>query len=118
MIAAAVDWVGDSGNVGIGTTTPEAKLDVAGNLRVVGGITEQLSIIQVGPNPPEWDTANSKIYQFFKDNLKGKPKGTMIKAISEGKWDGHCWVGWVGANNSIYYLPIHDRATNAGSVNQ
>lgn len=91
-------------------------LTVGTKLEVAGDIIEQLFIIDVDTNPPEWNTSGSNVYKHFQNSLKGKPKGTMVKALTKGKWENHYWIGWVGADNTIYYLPIAQNSTSAGSA--
>jgi hypothetical protein len=96
-----------TGNVGIGTDSPGAKL------HVTGPVMEQLEMIRCG-NREDWTALDHPIMQYFKAKLQGKPIGTYIKAIQDNPgWRGHYWQGWVDADNGIRV--IHN-AHNTGAV--
>jgi len=48
----------DSGNVGIGTTDPQEKLDINGNLNITGNYLQNGSILKTG----YWEESDNKIY--------------------------------------------------------
>ncbi|MFZ6028598.1 MAG: hypothetical protein ACOYYS_12850 [Chloroflexota bacterium] len=84
-----------SGNVGIGTDNPAAKLEV------VGTFMERLEIIACSRRD-DWKSQNHPIMQYFRNKLWGKPAGTMIRAIQDHPgWRGHYWQGWVDADGKI-----------------
>jgi hypothetical protein len=110
----------NSGNVGIGTPSPDAKLSIRGGLHVggdsdpgdknllvdgtltVGGpITEKLDVIQGCYD--NWGDPNHPVQKYFRERLKGKPPGTMLRAIGDDpNWRAYYFSGWVNAQGHIW----------------
>ena len=84
----AINPIGN--NVGIGTDSPDTKLEVA------GPVMEKINIITNTEN--DW---GDSIIKYFRDKLTGKPRGTMLKAL-EGNYARKFWIGYVGHNDIIY----------------
>jgi hypothetical protein len=74
-------------------------------LDVAGSICEKVDIISTNI---EWSDPNGPIMKYFKERLKDRPKGTMLRVISDKPgWAGHFWQGWVDHNGKIPVIPIH-----------
>jgi hypothetical protein len=74
-------------------------------LNVAGYICEKLDIISSPDN--DWSDSNGPIMKYFRARLKGRPKGTMLRVISDKPgWAGHFWQGWVDHNEDIPVIPI------------
>ncbi len=90
-----------AGRVGIGTDIPQSKLDVA------GPIFERLEVIGCGGRG-DWTAHNHPIMQYFRNKLRGKPVGTMTRAIQDHPaWRGHYWKGWVDVDGNIRVIHNH-----------
>jgi len=91
-----------AGNVGIGTTTPSAKLEVNGTLM------NKMDLIDTNKRS-DWHSSNHPIKIYFRDRLAGKPVGTWIRAIQNHSiWRGHYWDGWVDADGAIRVIHNHN----------
>jgi Concanavalin A-like lectin/glucanases superfamily len=97
--------------IGVDRFTPQSKPPDAA-LTVGGSISEQLPIIDVGGNK-DWDRHNHPIMKYFASKLKGKPVGTMLRAITnQPGWEHLYWRAWVDANGNIpvaHNYPIEHR---------
>ena len=69
-----------AGNVGIGTTSPGAKLDVAGNIIVSGGVSNENDGVRVtNPGGASFITQSSSIAGAIKITLPQLGKNTMMR---------------------------------------
>ncbi|MDA9270627.1 hypothetical protein N9P57_00710 [Planktomarina temperata] len=66
-------WVGGAGNVGIGTTTPSQKLDVAGNISVYNSYAAGASIFLNHSNQ-----YSSSIIKSIADTIDGQDSGSSM----------------------------------------
>jgi hypothetical protein len=88
--------INDAGDVGIGTTTPKSKLEVA------GPVMERLEVIKCGQRGDWRTSASHPIMQYFKSKLSGMPVGTYLRAIQDHtSWRGHYWEGWVDCDGKV-----------------
>jgi hypothetical protein len=62
-------WNTNTGNIGIGTTNPVAKLDIYGNLAINGVVIIDASGHWVGPNMPSLWTLNGNNIYYNKGNV-------------------------------------------------
>jgi hypothetical protein len=103
-----------AGNVGVGTITPTAKLEINGTLM------NKMDLIETGQRS-DWNSNTHPIKVYFKDRLTGKPVGTWIRAIqNHNSWRGHYWDGWVDADGAIRVIHNHNNtaattANNSGA---
>jgi hypothetical protein len=103
-----------TGNIGIGTDSPGAKL------HVTGPVMERLEVINCWSDAAgnwhgdNWDHPQHPIMIWFGNKLRGQPVGTYVKAIQNRPgWRGHYWQGWVDFDGGIRV--IHN-ANNTGAV--
>jgi hypothetical protein len=74
----------------------------APRLAVAGHISERLDVIQILKGREDWNSADHPIMLYFGQRLRGKPIGTMLRAITDLlAWRGHYWQGWVDADGKI-----------------
>jgi hypothetical protein len=84
-------------------------------LTVEGHISERLDVIPI-KGRGDWGSADHPIKQYFSQRLRGKPVGTMLRAITDHQpsytakvqdWRGHWWTGWVDASSQIRVIHNH-----------
>jgi hypothetical protein len=98
-----------SGNVGIGTTDPGAKLDVAGNFRVAKGV----SIDEISADPTLAGKSDSAVptQKAVKDYVDELLVGCVMAFAMETPPEG--WEGWLECNGQavsrIEYKALFDR---------
>ena len=72
-------------------------------LAVAGHISEVLDIIPVASNQNDWTKRDHPVVQYFVERLKGKPSGTILRAITDlPPLQGYYWTGWVDSGGRIH----------------
>jgi concanavalin A-like lectin/glucanase superfamily protein len=72
-------------------------------LIVAGSISEKVDIVPARTN---WEAKDGPVMTYFRKRLRGKPPGTMLRAICQA-WKGHYWQGWVDYDGDIAVIPIY-----------
>ncbi|MBC8031862.1 MAG: hypothetical protein H7Z16_17400 [Pyrinomonadaceae bacterium] len=122
--------VKDSGNVGIGTTAPQAKLDVAGNMRVGGTLSSQgryqrddsaETLYEVSPRyhlsltAATYGGRTRQIPQQVINDLCGDQDGCAFR-LGMTRWDNNTETETASQTALLYYSPADGRwRTNIGS---
>jgi hypothetical protein len=97
----------------------------APTLTVAGHISERLDVIPINGRG-DWGSADHPIKQYFSQRLRGKPVGTMLRAITDYQpsytakvqdWRGHWWTGWVDASNQIRVIHNHNNTQQIAPPN-
>ena len=101
----------------------EGNVDIKGSLTVKQG--ERLDVIQI-KGRADWGLCKDHpIMQYFSQRLRGKPVGTMLRAITDYQksytanedWRGHWWTGWVDATGQIRVIHNHHNTQHIAPQN-
>ncbi|WP_316824699.1 hypothetical protein [Pedobacter miscanthi] len=94
--------IGDNGNVGIGTTTPLAKLDVNGNINMPDGYNLTWGG-DYGPDVPAIASSINAGINFY-------PSGSTLGSTMHINRNGNLVVGKITQSNSSYKLDVNGKA--------
>jgi hypothetical protein len=88
--------------------TVQAPGGVAPTLAVAGPISEKLDLIKTAGGDAwwvdfgQWTKPDHPIMKYFSTRLKGKPVGTMLRAITDiPASQGYYWQGWVDSQGHV-----------------
>ena len=98
-----------SGNVGIGTTTPSAKLDVIGDAEINGNATITDSLNVIGSV-----RVHSSLYDV--NNSKGSDGQIALNTEIPGSSDGFIWEDQDQALVSTHYATLYDARDTLSNV--
>jgi len=96
--------LGDTGNVGIGTATPESRLDVNGKIRMQEGAMEGYIPVSDSMGVMTWTDPNT----FIAPDLWETSNGSDIYRAAGS-------VG-IGTTTPLYYTPLHVNSTNGATA--
>jgi hypothetical protein len=87
----------DSGNVGIGTTSPGAKLEVNGNVRINDGTQAAGSVLTSDQNGfASWQPPASVVFPDYSNGISQSP-GIIYQAPSNGYLSVVAWGPWMNS---------------------
>ena len=97
----------DTGNVSIGTTTPEYKLDVSGNIRASKSLTAGINIETLNGNK----TLTPGVDEMYQWLSTGNANRTITLNTTNAKRGDRFVIRNNDVNNSSYYLTIQQGTT-------
>jgi len=106
---SGADVYRSSGNVGIGTATPSADLDLIGNAEINGNATITDSLNVIGSI-----RVHSSLYDV--NNSKGSDGQLALNAEIPGSSDGFVWTDQDQALVSTHYATLYDASATLSSV--